>query len=250
MWLFPINYIGYGACENGDILLNHNSNLNSIIICSGEDSCNETKITNSKIIVCNGLNSCSLSTITNVKILYMLGSESGVNSIVTSPMNDDNVKFYFYGYQSGLNASIYCNRNSTCHIYSTITATNKNFNTNLICQGTCIIDCYTPVGTSAIKCFNVILQNDTFSHVTYVTETPTTAPTFAPTKAPTREPTEIAYAIVAKLECVVKIDDNTDDDGCSIDTDDELSKCCKFENTYVVFVFVVLFNTSQLCMIP
>ena len=241
-----------------------------MIICSGKDSCKQTTTSNSEMILCNGLNSCSSSQITNTNTLFMLGRFSGANTTIISPVNDNSVEIYFYGLKSGINATVFCSKNSTCYIYSSDTATNKYYNTNIICQRKCIIDCYSHA--SVQDCFHVQLTNDTFSQVSYVSENPTSAPTSTPTNAPTREPSQtptsvptltptkdptnaptpnptdsptsapteqptnaptgqpvIAYAIVGTLECVVDSDDITDDDGCSIDTDEELELCCGFE---------------------
>ena len=223
---------GYAGCINCDILVNFHSKSNSMTICSGEDSCKQARITNSKTILCNGLNSCGLAEMENVTQLYMLGRESGVDSIIISPANDNSVEFYFYGLKSGLNATIVCNENSSCYIYSSDTATNINYNTNLICYGTCNIDCY---ASNAADCFNIQLTNDTLSQVRYITDNPTSAPTGSPTVHPTNEPTAapvVAYAIVGKLECIVDTNDITSDDGCSLNTDDKLEKCCQFENRY------------------
>ena len=227
--------IGFGSCLTSNIALSLNSN--SSIICSGADSCKESTITSINTAYCHGLESCVSSDITNVQILYMLGSKSGINSNIVSSPNDDNITFYFYGLQSGLNTTINCIENSTCYIYSTAIATHKALNTYLICQGTCVISCYSPY-ENAINCFNVRLTNDTSSQVRYITDSPTRAPTMIPTTDPTTHPTSmptIAFSIVEDLQCTVESDDITGDNGCLLDTDDEVEQCCKFEHRYVLF---------------
>ena len=130
--------------------------------------------------------------------MYLLGSRSGINANIVSSPNDDNVEFYFYGMQSGWNTTIKCSNNSTCYIYSTSIATHKDLNTYLICQGVCVISCYSPYD-NAMNCFNVILTNDTSSQVRYVSDSPTRAPTMIPTADPVSSPTSmptIAFAVV------------------------------------------------------
>lgn len=208
------------------------SHSNSTVICSGEDSCKQATITNFEAILCHGLESCYSSQINNVQKLFVLGRRSCVKTDITSLENSNSVEFYFYGEKSGFNSTIHCSKNSICNIYSSNTTTNKDFNTTLICQGTCKISCYS---SNPFDCFDVVLTNDTSSSVSYATVTPISIPTSIPTFEPTYNPTPVASAVVGKLTCFVQLDTSgaTDDAGCSLDTDDEVRKCCKFEQRYV-----------------
>ena len=225
--------------------------LDGIVICTGEKSCqsssimfvnnsidmNNDTINNDKSIVyCNGYQSCDNSLITNVQILYMLGKQSGTNSIITTKQNATNTNLYFYGFESGLNMTIYCSPYSICNIYSHYKATNINLNTILICQGSCIVKCESDT-SDVSSCFNVTIDADTYpsASLVYITNSPTSAPVNIPSLTPTAQPvTSIAES--GSLQCYIDSssfnNNNNNNNNCDID-DDELQKCCDYENDII-----------------